>query len=157
MKMDCVQTKYKSKIGSLYLVSSAQGLVGVYWNKQDMPLTKPSHDNFFLHTIQELEEYFQRTRTSFTVPFDLRGTEFQKSVWKQLLKIPYGTTTSYAEIAKSIKKPKAMRAVGAANGRNPLLVLIPCHRVIGSNGTLTGYAGGLKNKQKLLDLECHEK
>ena len=153
MKQVCVQTKYRSLIGSLYLVSSANGLVGLYWKKQLVPLVKPSPDNFFNQTIQELEEYFQGKRTTFTVPLDLRGTEFQKSVWRQLQKIPYGTTATYAEIAKKIKRPKAVRAVGAANGKNPLCVLVPCHRVIGSNGSLTGFSGGLKIKQKLLDLE----
>jgi methylated-DNA-[protein]-cysteine S-methyltransferase len=153
MKPDCVQTRYQSAIGSLYLVSSAKGLVGLHWNKQLVPLVKPSPDNFFNQTIQELEEYFQGKRTTFTVPLDLRGTEFQKSVWKQLQKIPYGATATYSEIAKKIKKTTAVRAVGAANGKNPLCVLIPCHRVIGSNGSLTGFSGGLKIKQRLLDLE----
>lgn len=153
MKSDCIQTKYHSKIGPLYLVASEKGVVGVYWQKQAVPLVKPTADNLLVQTILELEEYFEGTRTKFSVPFDLRGTEFQKSVWKQLLKIPYGTTTTYTAIAKKIKNPKAVRAVGAANGKNPLCVLIPCHRVVGSNGSLTGFSGGLKIKQQLLDLE----
>ena len=141
MKSDCVQSRYDSKIGPLYLVSSTRGLVGVYWRKQLVPLVKPAPDNFFNQTIQELEEYFKGIRTSFDIPLDLRGTEFQKSVWKQLLKILYGNTSTYSEIAKKIKRPNAVRAVGAANGKNPLCILIPCHRVIGSNGSLTGFSG----------------
>lgn len=162
MQTDKVQTKYQSKIGSLYLVASPKGMVGVYWHKQTFKLSSKLHsdhvaENHLIQAIQQLGEYFEGRRTTFTVPLDLQGTDFQKSVWKQLTKIPYGATVSYSQIAKQIKKPAAVRAVGAANGKNPLCVLIPCHRVIGSNGSLTGFSGGLEIKKKLLEFESYEK
>ncbi|MFK4341418.1 MULTISPECIES: methylated-DNA--[protein]-cysteine S-methyltransferase [unclassified Paenibacillus] len=101
----------------------------------------------------ELMEYFQGKRTSFTVPFDFRGTAFQMAVWNALCGIPYGETQSYSDIAHAIQKPASVRAVGAAIGANPILVTVPCHRVIGKNGALTGYRGGLDMKVKLLQLE----
>ncbi|WP_302104450.1 methylated-DNA--[protein]-cysteine S-methyltransferase [Polycladomyces zharkentensis] len=103
--------------------------------------------------IQQLKAYFESRRKAFTFPLDLRGTPFQIQVWKALLDIPYGTTKSYSEIAKAINRPLAVRAVGAANAANPIPVVIPCHRVIGKNGTLTGYRGGLDLKAELLRLE----
>ena len=103
--------------------------------------------------MTELGEYFDGNRKAFDVPLDPQGTEFQQQVWQALLEIPYGQMASYAEVASAINKPKAVRAVGAANGRNPISILVPCHRVIGSNGSLTGYAGGLPRKQWLLQLE----
>lgn len=102
---------------------------------------------------EQLEAYFARQLTCFDVPLNPTGTAFQQQVWKQLREIPYGQTVSYAAIASAIGKPTAARAVGMANGRNPLTIIVPCHRVIGRNGTLTGYAGGLDRKQYLLDLE----
>ena len=104
-------------------------------------------------TIKELEEYFAGNRKVFTVPLDLRGTEFQKKVWEALREIPYGETRSYKEIAEKIGNPKASRAVGMANHRNPIGIVVPCHRVVGANGKLTGYAGGIPMKQALLELE----
>jgi methylated-DNA-[protein]-cysteine S-methyltransferase len=101
----------------------------------------------------ELEEYFAGRRRKFDVPLDLVGTDFQKQVWHQLLKIPYGRTCSYADIAREIENPKAVRAVGAANGRNPICVIVPCHRVIAADGSLGGYTGGLDKKRQLLTLE----
>ncbi|AIQ10817.1 methylated-DNA--[protein]-cysteine S-methyltransferase [Paenibacillus durus] len=104
--------------------------------------------------IRRLEDYFAGRRPDFReLPLDLRGTAFQRQVWTALADIPYGAVITYAELAERIGRPKAMRAVGAANGRNPLPVFLPCHRVIGANGTLTGYAGGLRLKQELLELE----
>jgi len=103
---------------------------------------------------QQLEEYFAGTRKEFDLPLKLDGTEFQVDVLKALLQIPYGETVSYGEIAKRIGKPKAMRAVGAANGRNPIPIVVPCHRVIGSGGDLTGFGGGLDTKEALLRLEA---
>jgi methylated-DNA-[protein]-cysteine S-methyltransferase len=102
---------------------------------------------------EQLEEYFAGRRTTFDLELAPRGTEFQLAVWNELLKIGYGETISYAELARRIGKPSAVRAVGAANGANPIPVIVPCHRVIGSNGTLTGYGGGIANKQWLLALE----
>lgn len=102
---------------------------------------------------KQLEEYFNGERRDFYLPLAPSGTEFQKLVWSELAKIPFGQTQSYQDIANAIGKPKAMRAVGAANGKNPISIIVPCHRVIGKNGTLTGYAGGLERKAWLLKLE----
>jgi methylated-DNA-[protein]-cysteine S-methyltransferase len=101
----------------------------------------------------QLSAYFAKTRHEFDLPIDVKGTEFQTSVWKALQSIPYGQTVSYLDIAKHIGNPKAVRAIGLANGKNPIAIVVPCHRVIGSNKTLTGYAGGLARKQFLLNLE----
>ena len=106
---------------------------------------------------KELDEYFSGTRYQFTVPLDVIGTDFQKEVWEELLNIPFGKTISYLEQAKKMGKPKSVRAVANANGANKISIIIPCHRVVGNNGTLTGYAGGLDRKRWLLDLESNEK
>lgn len=103
--------------------------------------------------VKQLDEYFAGGRREFDISLRLDGTPFQVSVWNELRKIPFGTTTTYGEIACRIGNPKATRAVGLANGRNPIPIIVPCHRVIGSNGTLTGFGGGLENKTRLLDLE----
>jgi len=147
-----VQFKFKSPIGSIYLSADELGLTSLTTNKQDHPLVK-SPDGILKQAVRELEEYFAGKRKSFNVPLNPRGTEFQKSVWKELSRIPYGETICYEELAKRIENPKAVRAVGAANGKNPLWLIVPCHRVIGKNGSLTGYAGGLSVKKKLLLLE----
>ena len=102
---------------------------------------------------KQLTEYFEGRRKVFDFPIKLNGTDFQKAVWKELLKIPYGETCSYKEIAEKIKNPKACRAVGMANNKNPILIAVPCHRVIGADGSLVGYGGGLDMKKTLLDLE----
>jgi methylated-DNA-[protein]-cysteine S-methyltransferase len=103
--------------------------------------------------VKQVEEYFAGVRREFTLPLDLRGTEFQKRCWQALLEIPYGRTCTYADVARAVGKPRAFRAVGLANNRNPVAIIVPCHRVIGSDGSLTGYGGGLDVKQKLLSLE----
>ena len=115
------------------------------WIYNEKPLAKAR---------QQLEEYFAGARKDFDLPLTLNGTEFQVNVLKALLKIPYGETVSYGEIAKRIGKPRAVRAVGAANGRNPIPIIVPCHRVIGSSGDLTGFGGGLDTKEALLRLEA---
>jgi methylated-DNA-[protein]-cysteine S-methyltransferase len=115
------------------------------WIYNEKPLAKAR---------QQLEEYFAGARKDFDLPLKLNGTEFQVNVLKALLKIPYGETVSYGEIARRIGKPKAVRAVGAANGRNPIPIVVPCHRVIGSSGDLTGFGGGLDTKEALLRLEA---
>uniref|UniRef100_UPI0010A0BB63 methylated-DNA--[protein]-cysteine S-methyltransferase n=1 Tax=Ningiella ruwaisensis TaxID=2364274 RepID=UPI0010A0BB63 len=102
---------------------------------------------------QQLKEYFDKKRKHFDLPLSPLGTEFQQNVWKHLLKVEYGTTASYLDVAKAINKPKACRAVGAANGKNPIAIIVPCHRIIGASGMLTGYAGGLARKAYLLKLE----
>ena len=109
--------------------------------------------DLLVQTRQEIDEYFQGKRKRFTVPLLMAGSEFQKSVWNALLQIPYGETASYLELSKSIKNEKAVRAVANANGANAISIIIPCHRIIGTNGKLTGYAGGLELKKKLLTIE----
>jgi methylated-DNA-[protein]-cysteine S-methyltransferase len=151
-----------SPVGELTLVASDDGLVAVLW-EDDAPdrvrlgtLTDTPDHRHLVQAERELDDYFARRRTAFSVPLDMRGTDFQQSVWRALLTIPFGETRSYAEIARQIGRPTATRAVGAANGRNPISIIAPCHRVIGSNGTLTGFAGGLKAKEYLLGLESRQ-
>jgi methylated-DNA-[protein]-cysteine S-methyltransferase len=115
----------------------------------------PDHP-LLVQAEQELADYFAGRRTRFSVPLDMRGTDFQTMVWKALLTIPFGETRSYADIAAQIGRPTATRAVGAANGRNPISIITPCHRVIGAKGTLTGFAGGLAAKEYLLGLESKQ-
>ena len=149
------QWKMKSPAGDLYIVASPEGLSGIFWAARPEPLTKSLRDAgaVIQQTVRELEEYFAGQRREFSLPLDPRGTEFQQKVWRELQRIPYGETISYAEIARRLRKPGASRAVGTANGRNPLSIVIPCHRVITSGGTLGGYAGGLRAKEILLSLE----
>lgn len=148
-----------SPIGTLKLVASDEGLAGVLWEKDrprrvNLPdlVENPAHP-LLLRTEKELNEYFSRSRKSFTVPLDMRGTHFQKQVWEALLGIPFGETRTYGQLANQLGNPKATRAVGAANGRNPIAIIVPCHRVIGFSGKLTGFAGGLDAKDHLLKLE----
>lgn len=150
------QRKFSSAIGPLYLVASSAGLRGVYWERQDLTAsTDPGEKSrrYLDQAERELSEYFLGRRKIFSVPLDPRGTEFQNAVWRELARIPYGATCSYQDIAARVNKPKACRAVGTANGRNPLSVIVPCHRVIAADGTLGGYAGGLERKSRLLRLE----
>lgn len=161
MKMNKAQWQMKSIIGPLYLVASDKGLQGVFWNKQDVPMTKSLEKDgkeirILAETVHQLEEYFSGKRKTFNLTFDISGTAFQQSVWKELSKIPYGETRSYKDIAHSIKNDKAVRAVGTANGRNPLSIIVPCHRVIAADKSLGGYAGGLGIKAQLLQLEKGE-
>jgi methylated-DNA-[protein]-cysteine S-methyltransferase len=148
-----------SPVGALTLVASDEGLVAILW-ENDAPdrvrleslIEQPDHP-VLRATEQQLGDYFAGKRQAFDLPLDPRGTEFQKSVWAQLLAIPFGETRSYADIARAIGRPTACRAVGAANGRNPISIVTPCHRVIGASGALTGFAGGIETKRKLLALE----
>lgn len=148
-----------SPIGALKLVASDIGLVAILW-EDDKPsrvrlgaLTENENHPVLVETERQLSDYFAGTLARFDVPLDFRGTDFQKSVWRALLAIPFGETRSYAAIARAIGRPASVRAVGAANGRNPISIIAPCHRVIGSNGGLTGFAGGLEAKDFLLRLE----
>ena len=151
-----------SPIGKLRLRAVDSGLTAVeHTNQQECIKDEWTEDPHGTHpvlqqAVEELEQYFEGKRTTFSTPLapltDL-GTPFQQSVWTALKTIPYGQTVSYADIANKIQNPKAVRAVGAANGKNPLSIFIPCHRVIGSNTKLTGYAGGLNRKEFLLKLE----
>ena len=143
--------KYQFENISLYLVATETHLINIQFTQPQRALLQTT-ELLSMATIQ-LDEYFQGKRTTFSLPFKLTGTPFQLAVWKELQNIPYGQTTSYKEIAQKINKPKACRAVGMANNKNPLPIIIPCHRVIGSNGKLIGYAGGLKLKNYLLELE----
>lgn len=152
----------RSPVGALALVASGRGLAAILWENDDprrVPLGKIEDGDghpVLLQTEQQLREYFAGQRKEFTLPLDLRGTQFQQRVWSALLTIPFGETRSYAQIAEQIGCPAAVRAVGAANGRNPISIIAPCHRVIGSNGKLTGFAGGLAVKAQLLSLERGE-
>jgi methylated-DNA-[protein]-cysteine S-methyltransferase len=145
-----------SPVGKLRLIASDKGLVAI-----DVRNVKTSNDQvknaaaqkILSATKKQLEQYFAGKRTVFDIPLDLEGTDFQQLTWRALCRIPYGKTISYGQQAKKIKKPKAFRAVGSANGKNPIPIIVPCHRVLGSDGSLTGYAGGLPRKTHLLTLE----
>lgn len=157
--MKCAYKYVKTPVGELKLVANDRGLVAVLWENDDPARVKlPAAEENPRHPIlkqaeQQLLEYFNGSRKEFSVPIEMLGTEFQKTVWRALLTIPFGETRSYGELARQIKKPSASRAVGAANGRNPVSILVPCHRVIGASGKLTGFAGGLEAKAKLLSIE----
>ncbi|MDJ1137075.1 methylated-DNA--[protein]-cysteine S-methyltransferase [Streptomyces iconiensis] len=150
-------TVIDSPVGPLTLVATGGTLAGLYMTDQRH---RPPQETFgdpdpepFAETVAQLDEYFSRVRTEFTVPLAPEGTAFQLRVWEQLRRIPYGETVTYGELAEAIGRPSAARAVGLANGRNPLSIIVPCHRVIGSTGSLTGYGGGLERKRQLLGLE----
>jgi len=142
-------------IGRLRLLSSGSHLAAIEFANQhsDTENDVCRADEVLERSARQLQEYFARQRKVFDLPLAPRGTDFQRAVWNALSTIPWGTVCSYADIARAIDSPKAVRAVGAANGRNPLPIVVPCHRVIGSNGSLTGFAGGLDRKRKLLELE----
>lgn len=163
----CIQT-YKSPVGEILLGSYDNKLCLGDWkyrkmrNRIDVRLQKALNVEYveqsskvIEETVKQLKEYFEGSRKTFDVPLLMVGTDFQKSVWEGLLNIPYGTTASYLELSKNIGKVKAVRAVASANGANAISILIPCHRIIGSNGDLVGYAGGLPTKKKLLELESN--
>lgn len=160
--MSYVFTAFQSPVGELKLVASDQGLMAILWandNPNRVPLGSMKRDDanpVLIQTRLQLEQYFAGKRQRFVLPLNFVGTDFQKLVWQSLLTIPFGETRSYGQIALQIGKPKAARAVGAANGRNPISIVIPCHRVIGSNGELTGFAGGLKAKAYLIEIENPE-
>ena len=148
-----------SPIGILKLVSTDHALSAILW-ENDNPARVPlgslrEHKNqpLLLQAQQQLEDYFAGIRREFTIPLEFHGTYFQKSVWMALTRIPFGETRTYSQIAAEIGNPKAVRAVGAANGKNPISIIAPCHRIIGADGSLTGFAGGLDTKAFLLDLE----
>lgn len=142
---------FSSPVGPLTLVASEKGLLAVLWGSGGW---SQHADNPLLDAAAtQLEEYFAGTRQGFDLSLDLRGTSFQVRAWSALAEIPYGTTVSYGEQARRLGVPRAMRAIGAANGRNPLPIVLPCHRVIGADGSLTGYGGGLDVKQWLLTHE----
>ena len=151
-----------SPVGQLKLVASSKGIAAILWENDSLKrvrldlLVEENRNPYLLKTEKQLKEYFAGKRKSFDLPLDFKGTDFQKSVWKALLTIPFGETRSYKDIAKQVRSPKASRAVGAASGKNPISIVAACHRVIGSSGALTGFAGGLKAKAFLLDLELRK-
>lgn len=147
---------YESPIGTLCLEEDGDFIVGLHLD--DGSGGTNSHETALLgKTVRELSEYFAGRRTSFDIPVRASGTGFQEKVWEQLRHIPYGETRSYGDIAKAAGNPKAARAVGHANNRNPVMILIPCHRVIGADGSLVGFGGGIAAKKYLLDLESQHK
>jgi len=150
-------TRIPSPIGDLILVGEAGTLREIRFTAGSRPQSAPADADEdpgpFEAVARQLREYFAGERREFDVPLALEGTPFQRRVWDALLDVGYGRTATYADIARAIGQPKAVRAVGLANGRNPIPIIVPCHRIIGSDGTLTGYGGGLPIKRKLLELE----
>jgi methylated-DNA-[protein]-cysteine S-methyltransferase len=158
-KLSHVSKTVATPVGELTLVGSDRGLAAILWENDKPGRVRLNitgcDDNhpILLETQRQLGEYFAGQRQRFTVKLDFTGTDFQKLVWQALLAIPFGQTRSYGQIAVQLGNPKAMRAVGAANGKNPISIIAPCHRVIGASGKLTGFAGGLETKAYLLQLE----
>ncbi len=169
--METLHSKiFVSPVGPLFLAASEKGLVALEFDRR-LPGQQPIRPNprdlqeeskslrfeeserGMRNYIRELEEYFAGKRREFSFPLDLRGTEFQLACWRALLSIPYGETRTYADIARAVGRPQGFRAVGMANNRNPIAIVVPCHRVIASDGTLCGYGGGLDVKRRLLELE----
>ncbi len=148
-----------SKVGRLKLIANDHALVAILWENEKPnrvqlhQMVEDKNHPIIQMAEKQLIEYFNHQKTSFNIPLELNGTAFQNKVWEALKNIPYGNTFSYSQIAQKIDHPKAVRAVGTAIGKNPLSIVIPCHRVIGANGSLTGFAGGLSTKAFLLDLE----
>ncbi|ENU26082.1 methylated-DNA--[protein]-cysteine S-methyltransferase [Acinetobacter modestus] len=157
--MQLVYMYMDSPVGALKLVAHDHALVAVMWDNEDhkrvrlAELIEDHQHPMLLRVKKQLEQYFAGQRQQFDLPLDFKGTDFQQQVWQTLLTIPYGETRSYKEIAVQLGNEKAVRAVGAANGKNPISIIAPCHRVIGSSGALVGFAGGLDKKQILLSLE----
>ena len=154
-------TQIKSPVGTITLVTNDKALVAIHFEKNgrrvERDWEKADRHPILEKAKRQLTEFFSGKRTQFDLPCEFSGTAFQKKVWKTLGSIPYGETRSYADIARKVGSPKAFRAVGAANGRNPIPIIYPCHRVIGANGTLTGFGGGLKAKDILLKLESQHR
>lgn len=148
-----------SPVGLIRLIASGVGLMAVLWEGENYTRTKlpeavPDHkDPILMRAEQQLGEYFAKQRKIFDIPLDLKGTQFQVSVWNALLGIPYGTTQTYGALARKLGDIKAVRAVGGALNKNPVAIIVPCHRVVGASGKLVGFAGGLKNKSILRDIE----
>ena len=144
---------YESPVGALTILAGENGIQAIKFGKDEKVKSTGKASEMTRRAVKELEEYFQGKRKEFTVLCVPEGTDFQKRVWEALTRIPYGETRTYKEIAVEIGNPGASRAVGMANNKNPVPIIIPCHRVIGSDGKLTGYAGGLEVKEFLLNLE----
>lgn len=159
--MNILKFKFLNTIvGTLKIVVNDKELVAILWDNE-----KPNRvilgnmeedltNSLILEVEKQLKQYFKGQRQVFDLPLKMNGTLFQKAVWKELKKIPFGVTISYKDMAQNLNKAKAVRAVGSANGRNPISIIVPCHRVIGADGKLSGFAGGVNRKKILLDLEC---
>lgn len=149
----------QSPVGKIRLVATGKGLTAILWEGEDyqrtkMPVSERDDSNpILLQTAVQLAEYFEKKRMTFDIPLDYYGTDFQMSVWNALLTIPYGSTKTYGDIARLLGDIKTVRAVGGALNKNPISIIVPCHRVVGTSGKLVGFAGGLRNKSLLLDLE----
>lgn len=160
--MNCRTMKLSTPVGEIFLAANEKAIVALLWKREDLErigigtvtqsAESPTHPILKL-AAKQLKEYFAGTRQEFNLPLELQGTPFQKRIWKELRKIPFGKTWSYQDLARRVDNPLAVRAVGTANGRNPICILIPCHRVVRLSGELGGYAGGMENKALLLDLE----
>lgn len=147
-------THFLSPIGTLEISSESGFIIRVSFLDNEPSIN--DSDSVLDKCAKQLDEYFKNQRTEFDLPLNPKGTDFQKTVWKELQNIPFGKTTSYMDLANQLGDPKVIRAAGTANGRNPIAIIIPCHRVIGTDGNLTGYAGGLKRKQWLLEHESSQ-
>lgn len=157
--MSCTYITLPSPVGELKLVANGSRLAAILWENDKPnrvrlgPMSEAPDNPILMKTARQLDEYFAGTRNRFDLELEFVGSEFQKKVWAALLTIPFGETRTYSQIAAQIGHPAAVRAVGAANGRNPISIVAPCHRVIGASGKLTGFAGGLETKERLLMLE----
>ncbi|POA18864.1 cysteine methyltransferase [Pseudomonas sp. FW300-N1A1] len=160
--MSYVFKRMPSPVGTLTLIAKGNKLCAILWENEKLnrvrigPLQEDIHSPVLQEAEHQLNQYFAGNRDRFELELDFAGTEFQQKVWHALLTIPFGETRSYSQIAQQIGSPRAVRAVGAANGKNPISIVTPCHRVIGASGSLTGFAGGLAAKQFLLGLEGKE-
>jgi methylated-DNA-[protein]-cysteine S-methyltransferase len=159
--MTSYTTLETSKLGELLLVAEDNKLAGIYYPDHKHPPKRqkdwvhdPKHP-VLLQAGKELEEYLAGHRTTFSVPLGAIGTEFQQKIWKQIARIPFGKTITYSELARRAGSPQAIRAAGAATGRNPISIIVPCHRIVGKDGALTGYAGNLDRKKHLLGIEMN--
>ncbi|MFN8371009.1 MAG: methylated-DNA--[protein]-cysteine S-methyltransferase [Bacteriovoracaceae bacterium] len=152
-----MQKRIKTDLGYLFISATNAGITRIAFTKDDKESSQTNERAlaFIEKASVQIEEYLKGERKEFTVPVVYSGTKFQEKVWKELSKIPFGKTTNYSDIAAKIKNPKSVRAVGSANARNPICIIVPCHRVIGKNGELSGYIGGQEIKKKLLEIECH--
>ena len=156
-------TTFKSPVGGLHLISTDDALIALVWrmrahSRLGFDRAEPAANHALLvRAVRQLEEYFDGQRKKFDLPLEFRGTDFQRRVWSSLCAIPYGQTRTCRQIAEHLGDPKAVRAVGAANGANPVAIIAPCHRVIGSSGSLTGFGGGLEAKAFLLALEASQR
>lgn len=157
MKLREKTVTLRDELGPIRFVASDDALVSLWFVEGPAKEDASERHDVLDRALTELDEYFAGKRTSFSIPLAPEGTPFQQDVWSALRAIPFGETRSYSDVAKAIGKPRAVRAVGAANGRNPIGIVVPCHRVIGADGSLTGYAGGMSRKAFLLELEGRQR